>query len=205
MNRGGEGDSQPSDTPIPDPPGAVDEIERVYLLDRAPQLPAHAVASRIEQGYLPDDPARDSAMTTAPVPGRKEAQTIVEGRIRRVMHDDGAVQYTHTIKHGLGMVRAEQERSLTEQEFQTHWPRTRGRRLSKTRHRVTEADLVWEIDVFDQFDLVLAEIELPAIDTPTPIPEWLKPHIVREVTEEPMYRNYALATGAMQSGGDSTK
>lgn len=200
MNRGGEGDTQPSDASIPGPPGppaphgapgAVHEIERVYLLDGAPQFPAHAVASRIEQGYLPEESTHDDA----------PAQLISEGRIRRVVHGDGAVQYTHTIKHGLGLVRAEDERSLTEQEFQTLWPRTRGRRLSKTRHRVTEADLVWEIDVFDQFDLVLGEVELPAIDTPAPIPGWLQPHIVREVTEEPAFRNYALATGAMQSHG----
>ena len=44
--------------------------------------------------------------------------------------------------------------------------------------------------------LVLAECELPSTDAPLDIPDWLAPFIVREVTEEPAFRNAELALRA---------
>jgi adenylate cyclase len=58
---------------------------------------------------------------------------------------------------------------------------------------VAEGSLVWEIDVFSDRDLVLAEIELPADDTAVNLPPWLAPHVVREVTDEAAYVNLNLA------------
>jgi CYTH domain-containing protein len=152
------------------------EIERVFLLRAMPDLPPGAEALRIEQGYLPE-------------PGEGD----VEGRLRRTTRPDGRVKLVHTVKKGLGLVREESERELDEAEFDRLWPRTAGRRLTKTRHVVPCGALRWEVDRFDGFDLVLAEIELPAPDTPVTLPAWLAPHVVREVTEEPAFRNYELA------------
>ena len=53
--------------------------------------------------------------------------------------------------------------------------------------------LTWEVDAFEGADLVLAEVELPSADTPVTPPAWLAPHVVREVTEEPAYRNFEVA------------
>ncbi|MCO5170711.1 MAG: adenylate cyclase [Planctomycetes bacterium] len=152
------------------------EIERVFLLARLPDLPAGAEAVRIEQGYLPD-----------------EGVAGVEGRIRRATDAAGRARCTHTVKRGLGLVRTEEERALAPEEFERLWPATAGRRLVKTRHKVREGALVWEVDAFEGLDLVLAEVELPSTDHAVTPPAWLAPHVVREVTEEAEYRNFAIA------------
>ncbi len=147
------------------------EIERKYLLKSMPQLPATARAYHLEQGYFADEP----------------------GRVRRTRAPDGTVTYTHTVKKGFGLVREENERELTPDEFNALWPRTAGRRLTKTRTKVPDGLLVWEIDDYDALDLVIAEIELPTVDTRVTVPDWLAPHVIREVTGEPAYGNYRLA------------
>jgi len=52
---------------------------------------------------------------------------------------------------------------------------------------------VWEVDEFTDRDLWLAEVELPSADHEAKPPDWLAPHIVREVTNEPEYLNINLA------------
>ena len=59
------------------------------------------------------------------------------------------------------------------------------------------SDLVWEIDEFLDHPLVLAEVELPSETYDVQVPAWLEPHIEREVTEEPAFRNYHLACSAL--------
>lgn len=156
------------------------EIERVFLLARMPDLPPGAEVVRIEQGYLPDAPAAAGA-------------DVPEGRLRRTTRAGGAVRCFHTIKRGMGLVRTEEEREVPEAEFLRLWPETAGRRLIKTRHEVPEGELTWEVDRFEGIDLVLAEVELPDAEHEAPLPAWLAPHVVREVTEDPEYRNFAIA------------
>jgi adenylate cyclase len=154
------------------------EIERVFLLSGMPRLPVGTAALRIEQGYLPAPSSRED----------------LEGRIRRVEHADGSVEHVHTVKVGSGRVRHETERTIDAATFEREWPRTARQRISKTRHVVREGALAWEIDEFAApAGLVLAEVELPAVDAAVPIPTWLAPVIVREVTDEPAYTNRAIA------------
>ena len=157
------------------------EIERVYLLDGMPEPLKEGELWRIEQGYLIpqdcDQPVGASA----------------EGRIRRLERPDGAVTFIHTIKRGLGLIREEREHELTEAEFERLWPATEGRRIQKERTRIREGSLVWELDRFIGLDLVLAEVELPDPEASVALPAWLRPHVVREVTEDPKYRNFELA------------
>lgn len=161
------------------------EIERTYLLDALPTLPAHAVSFIFEQAYLPEP-------ETTP-------DGAVEGRVRRQTAPDGTVFCTHTIKRGHGIRRTEVEREIDEAEFETLWARTEGRRVLKTRHRIAVqasfGPASWEIDEFLDRDLILAEMELPAVYTEVEFPKWLDPHIVRDVTHEAGYSNYELATG----------
>lgn len=159
------------------------EIERTYLLSGMPSLPPHAVAWRIEQGYVVGD-RRRAAESDAP---------RSEGRLRRTTRPDGSVTCHFTVKQGSGLVRRETEREITEAEFTDRWPQTLRARLTKTRHRVTEGGLCWEIDAFDGVELVLAEVELPAADVVPPIPPWLDGLIVRDVTDDPAYRNFEIA------------
>ncbi len=152
------------------------EIERVWLLRGLPPLPSSHDIWKIDQGYLAG--ADGSAM----------------GRLRRTVLLDGREQFHINHKRGAGLVREESEGEISLETFQSHWPNTAGRRVTKKRHRVAVDGLVWEIDEFSDFPLVLAEVELPCAQYACAIPIWLSPWIVREVTEDSRYRNFNLAT-----------
>lgn len=172
---------------IPQPPSSnppTPEIERTFLLDGLPDLPAGAEEFRIEQGYLPPPEAP---------PDVDPAPDMLQGRLRRTEDIDGAVRYCHTIKRGEGLVREEINLELTREDFERWWPHTEKRRLTKTRYRIAQGNLTWEIDDFEGFDIVLADVELPTPETRIEIPEWLASHVIREVTDDPEYRNYDLA------------
>ncbi len=63
--------------------------------------------------------------------------------------------------------------------------------IDKVRHYIPQDGLTWEVDEFggDNAGLVVAELELPAVDTAFELPAWLG----REVTEELRFYNLALA------------
>lgn len=158
------------------------EIERVFLLRGMPPLPPAEEVWEIEQGYLPRTRTADGSGWTS------------EGRLRRV-RTGGCTRCYLTRKQGEGLVREETEREIPEIEFEQRWGETSGRRLRKVRHRVRAEGCLWEIDRFLDLPLVLAEVELPDVDAEVALPDWLSPWIVREVTEDPRYRNSALAFG----------
>jgi CYTH domain-containing protein len=58
---------------------------------------------------------------------------------------------------------------------------------------VRDGALTWEIDHFLDRDLTLAEVELETADAKPAPPDWLQPHVVREVTDDAAYLNYNLA------------
>jgi len=62
--------------------------------------------------------------------------------------------------------------------------------VEKTRHHVSFAGRIWEVDVFggDNAGLVVAEVELEAEDAPLQSPPW----VGREVSHEPRYYNVCL-------------
>lgn len=143
----------------------------------------------IEQGYFDTDHHGD------PSPDRPE------GRIRRTTFPDGSTKFFHTVKRGLGLVREEREIELAESVFTDLWPQTEGRRINKSRLRVPVGDQIWEIDQFLGIDLVLAEAELPSMETELVLPAWLQARVIREVTEEPAFRNFELARSSGQIPG----
>ena len=149
------------------------EIERKYLLSGMPACPPPEIVLDIDQGYLP---------------GIK----VLE-RVRRERSDGGAVRYFRTMKIGTGLVRTELEDETDETLFTHLWALTEGRRVRKRRHVVRNGDDRWEIDEFLDRELVLAELELDSIDARVTIPDWLKPVLVREVTDERAYTNRSLA------------
>lgn len=153
--------------------GADTEIERKFLLRRMPRLPKGAVRTDIAQGYLPG--AR------------------LQERVRRVRRRGERPRYYRTVKLGSGISRVEVEEEADEAIFRHLWRLTKGRRVRKLRYRVADGDLTWEIDRFRDRDLVLAEIELPAEDHEVALPDWLRDHVVRDVTGEDEYVNINLA------------
>jgi adenylate cyclase len=169
------------------------EIERVWVLRGSPAIPADLPVEtwEIEQGYLA--PLAQSERELAAI-------GFPEGRLRRSAGPGGATRYFHTVKSGSGVVRTEVEREITREEFEGGWPRTKDRRLAKTRRRVQVGPLVWEIDVFRDLPLVMVEVELDDANERFEMPRWIAELVEREVSEDPRYRNAALAMHGMPSG-----
>jgi CHAD domain-containing protein/CYTH domain-containing protein len=149
------------------------EVERKYLLKRLPRMPAGAVKKEVEQGWIP-------------------GARLLE-RVRRV-REGGTERYYRTVKLGSGVARLEMEEETTRDVFLRLWALTRGRRVRKTRWAVPDGAVTWEVDRFRGRRLVLAEVELERPDAPVRFPPWLARLVVREVTDEPDYVNYNLAT-----------
>jgi len=152
---------------------AGQEIERKYLLSDVPPEAAAAPSKQVAQGYLP-------------------GEKLIE-RVRKVVHADGTVKCFRTVKLGAGLVRVEVEEEAPLELFKKLWPLTKGKRVSKRRHLVAAGERTWEIDVFVDRPLVLAEIELASAEEAVVIPDWLAPFVVREVTDESEYVNARLA------------
>ena len=146
------------------------EIERKYLLSALPQLPHPLEVLEIEQGYLPG---------------------VV--RLRHQRSSSGAERFFRTIKQGVGVQRLELETEIDRAAFEELWPDTKGRRVRKRRHVVANGADHWEIDEFLDRELVLAELEFDDPESQVTIPDWLKPVLVRDVTDEPAYTNRSLA------------
>jgi CHAD domain-containing protein/CYTH domain-containing protein len=147
------------------------EIERKFLLSGMPPVPGASV-QEIEQGWLPG--------------------IVLVERLRRV-RANGTEACFRTVKLGAGIRRIEVEEETTPELFAAVWPLTEGCRVRKRRYPVPDGERIWEIDEFLDRDLVLAEVELPSPDAPAEPPEWLRPYLVREVTDEPAYLNRNLA------------
>ena len=150
------------------------EIERKFLLREVPPHALSVAPIRIEQGWLPGVQLRE--------------------RLRRAARPDGTTRYTRTVKIGPMDSRIELEETASAALFEAMWPHTAEARIRKLRHPVTEGAFVWEIDVFQDRDLVLAEVELSeGQEVPAP-PDWLAPYVVRDVTDDPSYANSSMAT-----------
>jgi len=149
------------------------EIERKYLLRALPDMPPASDVLEVEQGYLP-------------------GEKLVE-RLRRQRHRDGTIRYYRTVKLGAGLSRVEIEDETDQRTFEHLWVLTEGRRIRKRRYLVPDGPCVWEIDEFTDRELALAELELDAADERVELPAWLRPVVVREVTDEKAYTNRSLA------------
>jgi adenylate cyclase len=151
---------------------AAVEIERKFRVERLPHGELEAASrTNIVQGYL--------------VVGADGA----EARVRR---RDGAG--TLTVKRGRGLARGEAEVALSDEQFDSLWPLTEGRRIEKTRYELPlDRGLVAEVDVYAGAlaGLVVVEVEFggeaeaAAFDAPA----WFGP----EVTDDDAYKNRSLA------------
>jgi CYTH domain-containing protein len=77
--------------------------------------------------------------------------------------------------------------------FEAMWPLTHQARIRKDRYVVAHGPHRWEIDVFLDRDLVLAEVELDEVHEVAEFPAWLAPFVERDVTTDPAYLNSELA------------
>lgn len=149
------------------------EIERKYLLRACPPEVAATPSTFIEQGWLPG--------------------AVLRERLRRAVASDGATRLTRTIKLGPMGARIEVEEDTDAELFEALWPLTVDARIAKHRYAVPDGAFVWEIDVFLDRELVVAEVELDLGDEVPAAPAWLAPHIVRDISDDPAYLNAAMA------------
>jgi adenylate cyclase len=91
------------------------------------------------------------------------------------------------------VMRLEVEEETTRAMFEHLWPLTEGKRLEKRRYVVDSPEHRWEIDEYLDRPLVVAEVELDAVDAEVTLPDWLAPAVEREVTGEREYLNMNLA------------
>jgi adenylate cyclase len=143
------------------------EIERKFLV-RDPSVVAGSAGTRFRQGYLSRDPERTVRVRRA----GDRAWLTIKGRSRGASRDE--------FEYEIPPQDAEQLLALCPNPL-----------IEKTRHLVDVDGATWEVDVFegDNAGLVIAEIELGAVDAPVTIPDWAGP----EVTEDPRYYNANLA------------
>lgn len=153
--------------------GVPMEIERKFLLTGCPPEAAVVAGTRIEQGWIPGRTLRE--------------------RLRRSTYPTGVARYTRTVKFGRGISRVELEEDTDRALFDALWPLTVSARVRKRRHAIRDGGFTWEIDVFTDRDLVLAEVELRSADENPSVPAWLERWVVREVTDEPEFINANLA------------
>lgn len=148
------------------------EIERKFLVTRAPDGLDDLPGRELRQGYL-----------------------ALDGDVEVRLRDDGdGALRTLTVKGGHGLTRAETELPLTAEQFAGLWPLTEGRRVDKRRHTIDlPGGLVLELDVYAGAlaGLMTAEVEFAteaagAAFTP---PAWLG----AELTGDRRYANRSLA------------
>lgn len=146
------------------------EIERKFLV-KDDSWKAHVVSNyHIIQGYLVGEPKLAVRLR---IIDDKEALLTIKGK-------------------GEGIARPEYEYPIPLEDAKGMLLMCGTRVLEKKRHLINANDgLKWEVDVFAgrHAGLVLAEIELPSLDTNVELPEWAG----EDVSEDPRYLNAVLA------------
>lgn len=142
------------------------EIERKFLVMGQPWLQVPGVVFR--QGYLNRDKARTVRVRVA-----------------------GEVAFLTIKGVSVGATRAEFEYPIPLADAEALLALCEGPLIEKTRHVLTHAGTVWELDVFagDNAGLVVAEVELLSEDQAFVRPGWLG----AEVTQDVRYFNSNLA------------
>lgn len=72
---------------------------------------------------------------------------------------------------------------------------TAERAIKKTRHIFKTKKYKWELDVFKDLSIIIAEVEVPDEKTlkKIKVPSWLEPVFMLDVTEYKQFSNYNLA------------
>lgn len=144
------------------------EFERKFLLLKKPVLKADVVA-RIEQHYFNDE------------------------RIRRKSEEGREDIFYHTIKKNLRPgVNSEDEKIINRDEYYSLLEKSKCF-IVKYRHYYFIGDLKWEVDVFEDINLVVAEVEYPREDYRLKIPKFIEDVTVMEVTKFREFSNKNIA------------
>jgi adenylate cyclase len=163
------------------------EIERKFLVTGDAWRAAAHASARLAQGYLNDAKSIASGDQRASV------------RVRIA----GDAAFLNIKSRELGASRQEFEYPVPAADAADLLPLCVGGRIDKTRHYVRHDGHLWEVDEFhgDNAGLLVAEIELDAVDEAFSRPDWLGD----EVTELARYYNLALAARPWSQWSDEEK
>lgn len=144
----------------------------------------------IERKFLVANDAWRSGVTG--VRQIKQAYLMNTDRISvrvRIVAGEGAWLTMKTGQYGLS--RHEYQYPIPINDAEDLIEHRQGAIIAKTRHHVPSGSLIWEIDVFEGANsgLLIAEIEIPAIDCAFERPGWLG----EEITQSSQYYNSELA------------
>lgn len=144
------------------------EIERKFLVTTVPNLKNYK-SEHILQGYLSTDKNNEIRVRQK---GEEYFKTV------KKIYESG--------------YREEVEEYITKDEFDKAWPKTKGKQVKKTRYYIPYQNQTIELDVYDNNDLVTAEVEFSQeseVEKFSP-PSWFG----ADVTNDPKYKNANLAS-----------
>lgn len=149
------------------------EIEKKFLLRKLPANLDRNTATPIVQDYLRV--------------GDPEIRIRAKGN-----------KFILTEKTGSGLTRTEREVEIPYEAYEILEDLSSGSRIVKYRHKISGEDgLIWEVDEYQGAlleGLITAEVELPSEDTNPQIPQCILDVLVKQVTNDPAYKNQSLAT-----------
>jgi CYTH domain-containing protein len=155
------------------------EIERKFLLEKVPEFEYDDII-KITQHYLKLESSWE--------------------RYRKAVHRNGDIKYYKTLKTHISFGTVEEEEvELSESNYNKLIELCKSGKfeckvLKKKRHvHYLSKDLKWEIDKMKGKDIVIAEIELPSIDSEFKTPKWIKKQIIKEVTDDESYSSKCIA------------
>jgi CYTH domain-containing protein len=147
------------------------EIERKYLLKRLPAIKWDYVIN-IKQFYLPD-----------------------KTRIRQSFVNGGFefIKCKKVLLSKKPKVYEEDEKEITKDEFLDLFKKSKTG-LAKTRFiKKVPGGLKWEVDMYEDIDLIVAELEIPKKKFKVKIPKFISDVLIMEVTEFSEFTNRSLS------------
>lgn len=176
------------------------ETKMKHLIAEISSALGEPIPYEIERKFLIEYP--DIAMLEA-MPNCSKLQIIQtylksengdEVRIRQRGSQGHYLFWKTTKRYISGMKRTEIEQRLSQAEYLSLLMEadTAKRQIRKNRYCLTYENHYFEIDVYPFWnDKAILEIELHSEDQEFPIPDFL--HVIKEVTDDPQYKNSALA------------
>lgn len=119
-------------------------------------------------------------------------------RARTYHSDKYGDKYIHTIKKSISKsVNIEDEKELTKSEYDDFVnickSDTNSKFIVKNRYVYNESDVKWEVDVFNGYSLIIAEVEIPKKNYKLFIPNYIKDVLLLEVTGLKQFSNRNLS------------
>ena len=154
------------------------EIERRFLLKRAPRLKPTEKPLNIVQIYI------------------SENNTIIRYRLQHTgFWLFSKFKCYKTVKRDIGVIGGmeETEIEISFDDFSDIYLNNNHKEIHKIRRRYNVNGLIWEIDKFKDMELVICEVELNDINQTITIPNFIKDELIMEITGIREFSNYNLA------------